>query len=541
MNGKILVVDDEADIRLLLRMELEERGFTVPEAGNGPEGIERFKAEYPDLVIADLRMPGMDGLAMIREMRKLDDMAQFIILTGYASIESVLQCIHQNLVYDYLVKPLSNMEDFIYTVQRAIEKRRLIIEKNNYLEALKQTNKKLEKAGAELEEKAAATENAYRQLKETQEMLIRSEKLSAIGELVSAVAHEINNPLTSILGYAQLLSQVSDTDRIRNGLRTIEKEALRTAKIVKNMLAFSDTGKIRQEAVNINTLIEQTLDFLSYDLHNHNIRVIKDFDKTLPVIKGDGHQIQQVFANIIINAKQAITQAFRMGTLEVRTRYEPERAVVIAEIADDGPGIPDDIRKRIFEPFFTTKRPGRGTGLGLSVSYSIIKEHDGDISADRREPHGTIFTIRFPRPVGKEIASGPAKTVPQRRGEHRVLVVDDEPIILKLTCDILTREGYDVETVTAGKIALEKLETGRYDLMLADIIMPDIDGKELFNTIRDMGLLPPGGVIFMTGDTMSYETSRFLESSGATYITKPFTVEDIKNIVSARIASLAAR
>ncbi|MDI6790758.1 MAG: response regulator, partial [Thermodesulfobacteriota bacterium] len=242
MNGKILVVDDEADIRLLLRMELEERGFTVPEAGDGPEGIERFKAEHPDLVIADLRMPGMDGLAMIREMRKLDDMAQFIILTGYASIESVLQCIHQNLVYDYLVKPLSNIEDFIYTVQRAIEKRRLIMEKNNYLEALKQTNKKLEKTRAELEEKAAATGNAYRQLKETQEMLIRSEKLSAIGELVSAVAHEINNPLTSILGYAQLLSQITDPGKIKGGLRIIEKEALRTAKIVKNMLAFTSNG-----------------------------------------------------------------------------------------------------------------------------------------------------------------------------------------------------------------------------------------------------------------------------------------------------------
>lgn len=540
MNGKILVVDDEADIRLLLRMELEERGFTVPEAGDGPEGIERFKAEHPDLVIADLRMPGMDGLAMIREMRKLDDMAQFIILTGYASIESVLQCIHQNLVYDYLVKPLSNIEDFIYTVQRAIEKRRLIMEKNNYLDALKQTNERLKEAKAELEEKAAATEYAYRQLKETHELLIRSEKLSAIGELVSAVAHEINNPLTSILGYAQLLSQVSDTDKIRNGLHTIEKEALRTAKIVKNMLAFSNNGIFRKEPANINIIMEQTLGFLSYDLHNHNIRVVKDFDKNLPSIMGDDYQIRQALVNIIINARQAITQAFYTGTLTVRTRYDSTRKAVMVEIEDDGPGIPDDILERIFEPFFSTKRPGRGTGLGLSVSYHIIKEHQGHIAVAQCQPHGTIFTIAFPVTAGTEAVLETPVADTQRRRKNRLLVVDDEPTVLNLIYQIFMDEGYTVETVTAGKIALEKLETGQYDLMLTDIIMPDIDGKELFSTITDMGLLPQGGVIFMTGDTMNYETSRFLESSGATYITKPFTVEDIKNIVSVRIASLGS-
>src|SRR4030042_1482748 len=284
MNGKILLVDDEADIRLLLRMELEERGFTVLEAENGPEGIERFRVEHPDLVIADLKMPGMDGLAMIQEMRKLDDRAQFIMLTGYASVETALECIRHNLVYDYLVKPLPKIENFIYTVQKAIEKKKLMVEKDKYWEALKQTNERLEEAQTELEEKAAAAENAYRQLKETQDLLIRSEKLSAIGELVSAVAHEINNPLTSILGYAQLLSQVSDTDKIRNGLRTIEKEALRTAKIVKNMLGFTNTGIFRKEPADINIIMEQTLDFLSYDLHNHNIRVVKDFDKNLPAI-----------------------------------------------------------------------------------------------------------------------------------------------------------------------------------------------------------------------------------------------------------------
>lgn len=540
MNGKILLVDDEADIRLLLCMELYEKGFTVVEAGNGPEGIERFRAEHPDLVIADLKMPGMDGLAMIQEMRKLDDRAQFIMLTGYASVETALECIRHNLVYDYLVKPLPKIENFIYTVQKAIEKKQLMVEKDKYWEALKQTNERLEEAQTELEEKAAAAENAYRQLKKTQELLIRSEKLSAIGELVSAVAHEINNPLTSILGYAQLLSQVNDPDKIKSGLRIIEKEALRTAKIVKNMLAFTNTGIFRKEPANINIIMEQTLDFLSYDLHNHNIRVVKDFDKNLPAIMGDDYQIRQALVNIIINARQAITQAFHTGTLTVRTRYDSTRRAVMVEIEDDGPGIPDGTRKRIFEPFFSTKRPGRGTGLGLSVSYHIIKEHQGDIFVARREPHGTIFTIAFPVTAGTEAVLETPVADPQRRRKNRLLVVDDEPAVLKLIHQIFMDEGYTVETVTAGKIALEKLETGQYDLMLTDIIMPDIDGKELFSTITDMGLLPPGGVIFITGDTMSYETRRFLESSGAAYITKPFTVEDIKNIVSARIASLAA-
>ncbi len=541
MNGKILVVDDEADIRLLLRMELQERGFTVLEAENGPEGIEMFKAGHPDLVIADLKMPGMDGLAMIQEMRKSDDMAQFIVLTGYASVETALECIHNNLVYDYLVKPLSDIEDFIYTAQRAIEKKQLMIEKRRYLEALKQTNERLKEARTEVEEKAAATENAYRRLKETQELLIRSEKLSAIGELISAVAHEINNPLTSILGYAQLLSQITDTGKVKSGLRIIEKEALRTAKIVKHMLAFSDTGIFRKEPANMNVIIEQTLGFLSYDLHNHNIRVVKDFDRNLPAIMGDDCQIRQALVNIIINARQAITQAFHTGTLKVRTRYDSTRRAVMVEIEDDGPGIPDDILGRIFEPFFSTKRPGRGTGLGLSVSYHIINEHQGHIAVARCQPHGTIFTIAFPVTAGTEGVLGTPGDGPQRRRKNRLLVVDDEPTVLKLIYQIFMDEGYTVETVTAGKIALEKLETGQYDLMLTDIIMPDIDGKELFSTITSMGLLPPGGVIFMTGDTISYETKRFIESSGATCITKPFAVEDIKNIVSAKIASLGAR
>lgn len=415
-----------------------------------------------------------------------------------------------------------------------------MVEKDKYWEALKQTNERLEEAQTELEEKAAAAENAYRQLKETQELLIRSEKLSAIGELVSAVAHEINNPLTSILGYAQLLSQVNDPDKIKGGLRIIEKEALRTAKIVKNMLAFTNTGIFRKEPADINIIMEQTLDFLSYDLHNHNIRVVKDFDKNLPAIMGDDYQIRQALVNIIINAKQAITQAFHTGTLTVRTRYDSARRAVMVEIEDDGPGIPDGTRKRIFEPFFSTKRPGRGTGLGLSVSYHIIKEHQGDIFVARREPHGTIFTIAFPVTAGTEAVLETPVADPQRRRKNRLLVVDDEPTVLKLIHQIFMDEGYTVETVTASKIALEKLETGQYDLMLTDIIMPDIDGKELFSTITDMDLLPQGGVIFITGDTMSYETRRFLESSGAAYITKPFTVEDIKNIVSAKIASLGA-
>ncbi|MER3447757.1 MAG: hypothetical protein C4291_13390 [Candidatus Dadabacteria bacterium] len=237
----------------------------------------------------------------------------------------------------------------------------------------------------------------YENLRSAQDRLIQSEKLASLRQLVSSIAHEFNNPLTPILGYSRLLLEKPnvDSERRQNAIEIIYRSAERLKRIVENLLSFSQERKPERAHVDINHLIEKTLELMDDDLRLGNIEVIKDLSPESLRIVADPNQIQQVFTNIILNAKQAIADTEKGGWLKVKTRLKEEGVVEISFV-DNGPGIRNEILGRIFDPFFTTKPIGKGTGLGLSISYGIIKDHGGDIYALSKEGNGATFIIELP-------------------------------------------------------------------------------------------------------------------------------------------------
>ena len=236
------------------------------------------------------------------------------------------------------------------------------------------------------------------QIKRLQQQLVQSEKLAALGQLVSGVAHELNNPLTSVIGYTQLALAGSALDhQIRERLDIVSREAERTRRIVQNLLSFSRQHKPSRTAVDLNDLLERTLELRTYEMRVNNIKINRELG-SIPMVIADGHQLQQVFLNIVVNAEQAINSCERGGTLTVRSKVKQVDGNdwMEIQIADDGPGIPPENINKIFDPFFTTKPVGKGTGLGLSISYGIMKEHGGAIRAESKPGNGTTFIIELP-------------------------------------------------------------------------------------------------------------------------------------------------
>ena len=234
------------------------------------------------------------------------------------------------------------------------------------------------------------------ELRATQRQLVQSEKLAAVGTLIAGVAHEINNPLSNILGRVQLLQQTISGDAAQRGLQMVRDECERALRIVRNLLSFTREHKPETTLVSVNDTLDEVLELRAYELKVSNIELRKDFQAGLPEISADPHQLQQVFLNLVINAEQAMTAAHGRGVLSIRTQRVGE--VVRIVVADDGLGIPDELVSKIFDPFFTTKEVGEGTGLGLSVCYGIVKEHGGELHVESEEGKSTTFTVELPLP-----------------------------------------------------------------------------------------------------------------------------------------------
>jgi len=372
-----------------------------------------------------------------------------------------------------------------------------------------------------------------------QQKLIQSEKLSAIGELISGIAHELNNPLTGVMGYSQLLQERKDIDeRARESLLKINHLAMRCQKIVQNLLSFARKQKPERKPTNVNDILERTLDLRGYELSVNNIMLARELDRGLPSTIADGHQLQQVFLNLITNAEQAMLEAHGRGVLTIRSKTDAQNNRIVVEIQDDGPGIPEKMLTRIFDPFFTTKEVGKGTGLGLSLAYGIIQEHGGAVYARSRPGEGATFVIELPiiAPFAEvpaatpELAPQALKFERQVRGK-RALIVDDEQYILDFFVEIFRMFPMEVDTACNGREATEKLMANAYDLVVTDFKMPLMSGRELFQWIRQERPHLAGRTIFITGDTVNAETRSFFEGTASRCIAKPFKIEEIKEVI----------
>lgn len=378
-------------------------------------------------------------------------------------------------------------------------------------------------------------------MKMEQQLMIAS-KLASIGELAAGVAHEINNPLTAITGFAQLLMVESELPaNVKNDVEKIYVQSQRAARIVQNLLTFSRSYSLEKKTVNVNEIILKTIDMRSYEHKVNNIDVITDLATALPGISADENQIQQVIMNIIVNAEQSIIAKMRSGIIKIKTEATDDKVRMI--IADNGPGISREFMDRIFDPFFTTKEVGSGTGLGLSVCHGIITQHRGNIRVESTEGLGATFTIDLPvsGEDGNEDVNIPvilSNPVAKAAGKQSVLVVDDEVVIRDILHRILTANGYEVDLAESGDEGLEKMGKRKYDAYLLDIKMPGIDGRDLYEAINRNSPELINRVIFITGDTITKSTQDFLQSTGRIYMSKPF---DFSRLISSIEESIRAR
>jgi two-component system NtrC family sensor kinase len=381
-------------------------------------------------------------------------------------------------------------------------------------------------------------QTSLEELKKAQALLIQSEKLSALGELIAGVAHELNNPLTAVMGYAQLLQGAQGiSERMERDLRKIHLQAQRAARIVRSMLTFARQHRPEQRCVEVNSVLEQVLELRSYQLRVNNIRLVTDLgDEPLEVL-ADVNQLQQVFLNLINNAQDAIVDGPGKGQLAVTSRRVAD--VVRLEFADNGPGIPAEHMGNLFSPFFTTKDIGKGTGLGLSICYGIVRQHRGRIWAESEAGHGATLIVELPvSPRETEARAEMATPQPlETLVTGRLLVVDDEEEVTELLYRLLSDDGHEVEAALSGQTALEKILEAEasgngYDLIVCDIKMPGIDGPRLYHEVRVRYPALAGRMIFFTGDTINLETHAFLERTGNRHVAKPFVVEELRKVVA---------
>lgn len=381
-------------------------------------------------------------------------------------------------------------------------------------------------------------EKTVQTLKTTQAQLVQSEKLSAIGEFVAGVTHELNNPLTSVIGFAELLQQTPVDSRSRRFLDLIVNGAQRCHKIVQSLLSFARQHKPERKLVQIHELVESAINILQYQMRTSNIEVVTNFNPGVPKVMADPHQIQQVFLNLINNARQAIEGYRSKGRIEISTEVAGEFARVVFQ--DDGPGISPENLKKIFNPFFTTKEVGKGTGLGLSLSYGLIKEHGGSIQVESKQGEGARFIIELPLApeadgaTDQKNSSERAQVILNGRNK-RALIVDDEEGILQLVKETLTASGYETETARDGEEALLNLRQHKYDLTVCDWKMPGMNGQQLFEQVRLTDPQAAERFIFMSGDVVNEKTLEFFRAHQKTCLEKPFSIADFKRVVSRMI------
>ncbi len=356
-----------------------------------------------------------------------------------------------------------------------------------------------------------------------QEQLIQSEKMSAIGQLVSGVAHELNNPLAGISAFAQLLlTEKRFPPDQRTAAEMIYAEARRASRIVQNLLTFARQHKPERAPTSVNQVLDDTLELRGYELRVRGIEVARDYDEELPETLADAHQLQQVFLNLITNAEQAMEKRQRdTQRLIVRTRRNPDGIRI--EVEDTGPGIPPNLLERIFNPFFTTKPTGSGTGLGLSISLGIVREHEGRIWAENAPSGGARFTIELPLVAAHADEQYPELPAAPPTGDRlRILVVDDEASVRVALQRYFASRGHEVETTASGKDALARLREGTFDAVVVDMRMPDLSGEQLYEELRVLDAGHAERVIFTTGQLVDEQVRNFLASTGRPYIPKPF-------------------
>ena len=503
----LLVVEDDADVREALDGLLSTEGFRVTGCSNGLEALEVLRASpKPDLILLDLMMPIMDGWQFRVAQKDDPELANIPVLALSADSTAKAAAIDAEA---YLRKPV-DYDTLIDTIDRLL----------------------------------VASEH-----RELQARLAQTDRLTSLGTLAAGVAHEINNPLAYVLlnlGYIteelpNLLATVDGRSDDSPGGRASEvlvaleharNGAERIRDIVRGLKTFSRPENETRAPLNVTQLLEATLAMVGHEIR-HRARLVKDYAQ-VPEVFANEARLGQVFLNLLLNAVQALADD-RAATNEIRVAvksHRPDR--VLVEVADNGSGIPPQVRGRIFEPFFTTKPVGIGTGLGLAICHGIVASLGGTLTFETEVGRGSVFRVDLPAAAEGAIgaaAAGRADAASAPSVAHatqaRILVVDDEPIVCFSLERLLSKEG-EVIAVTSARQALAAIGAGaRFDVILCDLMLPEMDGPALHDALRNIAPMQAERMVFVTGGVFTARARDFLASVENPRLGKPFDIDSL--------------
>ena len=370
------------------------------------------------------------------------------------------------------------------------------------------------------------------ELEHQRETLHQNEKLSALGGLLAGVAHELNNPLSVVLGLSLMTKESAVDAKSRERADKIGKAAERCARIVKTFLAMARQQPAQISNVTIDEVVAAAVEVAAYSIRSSDIELSVDLQPDLPAIWADPDQLSQVLINLLVNAEQALHDWDGPRRITISTRSHPLNGNIIVRVADTGPGIPKEILPRIFEPFFTTKEVGAGTGIGLSFCDRIVQSHGGTIKVEAMRSGGSAFVIALPASSRSDKPADVAEEEDPKPVRLNCLVVDDEKEVGELIADVLKRAGFKVVLAGSGEEALKQLKKRTFALILSDLKMPNMDGRRLFSHISDFHPAEVSKLAFLTGDTISPDAQAFLRATKRPYLEKPIKPSDLRRFVS---------
>ncbi len=514
---KILTIDDEDALRRSIQIFLEDEGFEVFEASNGRDGLEVFNQTKPDLVLVDLRMPEMDGLAVIRVLAREVPDIPVIVVSGTGVLEDAIEAIRAGAC-DYITKPVTDMLVLEHTIRKALEKAELVAENRMYQEHLEEL----------VAERTAELQQA--------------QKIEAIGTLAGGIAHDFNNILTGIIGFNELAIMVCTDNKIKGYMEEIQKAANRAKVMVQQILTFSRKGEQESQPLQVDLIVREVFKLIRSSIPSS---IIMQMDiSTKAKVLADPSQFHQVVMNLCTNAYQSMVDGegeirvllqeitLQDGMLPPGSDVKPGRYVEL-KISDTGCGMDQVTLERVFDPYFTTKETGRGTGLGLSVVHGIVNSYSGAILAYSEPGQGTTFHVFLPvvgpdEPVIDRVVND---YTPDLAGRERILFVDDEQAIVDLAKVFFTSYGYEISCFTDSGEALAIIRNypAAFDLVITDMTMPKINGEKLTKEI--LALNPDVPVILCTGFSETLNNEKALAMGVREFVQKPVPMSEMVKIV----------
>ena len=370
------------------------------------------------------------------------------------------------------------------------------------------------------------------------QQLLQAEKLAVLGQTISQVAHELNNPLATILSWGERLQEQPLDATSKRGADAIVAATERATRIVRDLLTYAKPRPSTRSMIDLNHVVRETLELRAEEQAANNIDVVTALAAGLPPVFADAHRIQQVLLNLMNNAEQAMVASHGRGSLVVRTWHDAALNTVSFDVSDDGPGLAPEIRTKIFDAFFTTKPVGEGTGLGLAVAYNIVKDHGGRIRVDSEAGRGTSFVVDLPVTATTEAPPAPAPAPSPKEAVRgaSVLVVEDEHALASAMGEALQDAGLKVEIAGDGEDALARIRKGSYDAIICDLKMPRVSGMVIYRAIAAATPSLARRVIFVTGDVAATDAERFLAESGCRWLVKPFRIGDLLRAVRDTLA-----